>query len=177
MEPSDLVRQFVQHRDVLYGYIFALTRDHHAAEEILQELGMSILTEANRGTTPDSFMAWARGVARHRVADHYRRLGARRRHEARFEQFANAVDVAFAEQAPTPQDNQQQLQFLRECVERLTLRVRTMIDLRYRGEKSMDEIAAAMQWTAGSVKVAMSRARRTLGECVDRKLRSEEGSR
>ena len=177
MDSSELARQFVQHRDMLYGYVFALTRDHNAAEDILQDVGVSILTEAKRGTDPDRFVAWARGLARHRVADHYRRLATRRRHEMPFDRFADAVDLAFAEYAPTPEENNSQLQLLRECLDRLTGRARTIIDRCYSGRQSIDEIAAALSWTPGSIKVALSRARRTLADCVGRKLRQEEAPR
>lgn len=173
VESGELARQFLQQRDVLYGYIFALARDHHAAEEILQELGVSILTEAKRGTVPKDFIGWARGVARHRVADYFRSLATRRQHEKQFEEFADVVDLAFAEQTRTAADNQHELQLLRDCLQRLTQRVRTMIELRYQGRQSLDQIATALQWKTDSVKVAMSRARRVLSECVERKLRSE----
>ena len=174
MESSELVRQFVQHRDLLYGYILALTRDHNLADDILQDVGVSILAEAKRGMSPEAFLPWARGLARHRVADQYRRLATRRRHEAHFEKFADAVDLAFAEHAPTPADNHQQIKFLRECLDRLTARVRTIINLRYSGGRSIEEIAASLSWTPASIKVALSRARRTLADCVGRKLRREE---
>lgn len=174
MESSDLARQFIQHRDLLYGYVFALTRDHEVAEDLVQDVGVSILTEATRGTHPDHFISWARGLARHRVADHYRRLASRRQHEMPFEEFADAVDLAFAEDARTPEDQQQQLKLLRECLGELTARVRTIIDLRYHGRRSLDEIAASLSWTPASIKVALCRARRTLADCVGRKLRLEE---
>lgn len=173
MESSDLVRQFVRHRDMLYAYVFALTCDHDLAEDILQEVGVSILTEAARGKAADTFIPWARGLARHRVADHYRRQASRRRHEMPFEEFADAVDLAFEEHAPPPEVNHQRLQFLRECLNALTAQVRTMIDRRYRGQ-SLDEIAAALSWTPASIKVALSRARRGLADCVNRKLRQDE---
>ncbi len=174
MESSDLARQFVQHRDTLYGYVFALTRDHNAAEDILQDIGVSILTEAQRGTDPANFIPWARGLARHRVADHYRRQSTRNRHEIHLEKFADAVDLAFSEQAPTPADNHCRLKLLRECLDRLTDRVRTIIDLRYSGQKSIDEIASSLSWTPASIKVALSRARRALADCVGRGLRRDE---
>lgn len=174
MESQDLARQFVQHRDTLYGYIFALTRDHDAAEDILQEVGVSILSEAKRGGSPDNFAAWARGLARHRVADHYRRLASRRRHEVPSAEFADAVDRAFAEHAPTPEDTHLQLKLLRACLDGLTERVREIIDLRYRDRQSLAEIAASLSWTPASIKVALSRARRALSDCVARKLRHEE---
>ena len=113
-------------------------------------------------------------MARHRVADHYRRLASRRQHEIPFEEFADAVDLAFAEDARTPEDHHQHLKLLRKCLEELTARVRTMIDLRYSGCQSIDEIAASLSWTPASIKVALSRARRTLADCLGRRLRREE---
>ncbi|MEZ0268165.1 MAG: RNA polymerase sigma factor [Phycisphaerae bacterium] len=177
MESSDLARQFVRHRDMLYGYVFALTRDHGLAEDLLQDVGVSILTEAARGTVPGEFVKWARGLARHRVADYFRRVETRRRHELPFEEFADAVDLAFGEHAPSPEDDQERLQFLRECLGALTARVRSIIDLKYRDRRSIEEIAASLSWTAGSVKVALSRARRALADCVGRRLRREEAAR
>ena len=177
MDSSDLARRFVQHRDMLYGYVFALTRDHDLAEDILQDVGVSILTEASRARGPDNFIPWARGLARHRVADHYRRLACRRRHEMPFEEFADVVDLAFAEHAPTPEDNHEQLKLLCECLDGLTAQVRRIIDLRYSGSRSVQEIASALSWTPASIKVALSRARRTLADCVGRKLRREEAPR
>ena len=35
---------------------------------------------------------------------------------------------------------------------------------------TIETIAAKLSWTPGSVKVALSKARRVLGECVRRKL-------
>jgi RNA polymerase sigma-70 factor (ECF subfamily) len=174
VESSDLARKFVQHRDMLYSYVFALTRSHDLAEDILQDVGVSILTEAERGTNPESFTTWSRGLARHRVADHFRRIASRRQHEMPFDDFADAVDLAFTEHAPTPEDNHLQLKFLRECIEGLTTRVRTIIDLRYNGRQSLEEIAASLSWTSASIKVALSRARRALADCIGRKLRLEE---
>ena len=87
------------------------------------------------------------------------------------------MDLAFAEHAPTPEDNHHQLELLRECLDGLTARVRTIIDLRYSDGRSIGEIAASLSWTPASIKVALSRARRALADCVGRKLRREEAPR
>ena len=71
---------------------------------------------------------------------------------------------------------QTRFSFLQECVEELTGRSREVIQQRYREGKSNSAIAAALEWKLDSVKVALSRARRTLAECVKRKMRiGEEG--
>ena len=91
-----------------------------------------------------------------------------------FKSFPDAVDLSFAEHAPTPEDNHQQLKFLRECLAGLTAQVCAIIDRRYHGRQSLEEIATWLSWKPASVKVALSRARRALAACVDRKFRLEE---
>jgi len=51
---SELMGQFLQHRDTLWAFLLGLTRDYAAAEETLQQLGLAMLTEAARGTSPEN---------------------------------------------------------------------------------------------------------------------------
>ena len=53
MAPEQLVKQFLDHRDVILGFILALTRDHAVAEEIFQDVAMVILEEARRAIQSD----------------------------------------------------------------------------------------------------------------------------
>ncbi|MCE9606069.1 MAG: sigma-70 family RNA polymerase sigma factor [Planctomycetia bacterium] len=177
MEPDELLREFVRQRHMLYGYVFALTADHNVSEDVLQEIGVSILNERKRGTEPENVLLWLRGLARHRVADHYRHAATRERREMQFEKFADIVDRAFVENATEGGDEHDQLELLKACIKELTERVRTLVELKYGSGKSIEEIASAVSWTSASVKVALSRARRSLADCVGRKSRREEALR
>jgi DNA-directed RNA polymerase specialized sigma24 family protein len=44
----------------------------------------------------------------------------------------------------------------------------------YRERKSLKQLAAALEWKENSVKVALSRARKLLADCVHMKLRVQE---
>lgn len=174
MKTEDLTSQFVRYREPLFAYVLALTADRDAAEEVLQEIGVAILGETNRGTRPDNVWHWLRGLARHRTADHYRRIAVRERRETQFERFADVVDQAFDEQMDVVEEDARRLELLRECLEGLTERVRGIVEFRYRFNRSISAIADEIGWTVGSVKVALVRARRSLAECFDRKTRREE---
>jgi RNA polymerase sigma-70 factor (ECF subfamily) len=174
MKSEVLLSEFVRHRESLFAYVLALTADRHIAEDVLQEIGVAILGEANRGTEPENVLLWLRGLARHRTADHYRRLAVRERRETQFERFADVVDQAFAEHCEPAEKQERRLEFLQECLEELTDRVRGMVDSRYRLQRSIEAISLEIGWTAGSVKVALVRARRSLAECIGRKSRREE---
>jgi DNA-directed RNA polymerase specialized sigma24 family protein len=54
---------------------------------------------------------------------------------------------------------------------RLTDRMRDLVTRRYRDGVPLDELASGMGWKTESVKVALSRARKALAECVHTKLR------
>lgn len=177
MRSEELLREFVKHREALFGYVLALTADRDVADDVLQEIGVAILSEAERDKQPDDFAQWLRGIARHRVADHYRRTATRERRETRFEDFADVVDRAFDEHAAAERETAYRLEFLEGCLDELTERVRAMVDGRYRLGKSVETIAEEIRWTPGSVKVALSRARRLLFECVGRKSRLQESVR
>jgi RNA polymerase sigma-70 factor (ECF subfamily) len=172
-ERSDLVAQFVAAREHLLGFVLALTRSREVADEVIQELCVEVVREARRGTAPEKPFAWMLGMARHRVADYYRARGRDQRNVQQFWELADAMEEAFIENAPslneTPDDDLR-LRHLRECIAQLSDKMRSMLDARYGQSKPIEVIAAKMQWTAASVKVALAKARKALGECVRQKL-------
>lgn len=162
--PRTLVEQFLEHRETILAFIFALTRDFDLAEEICQQTAQVILEEAERGAAVSRFRAWACEIARRRVAEHYRRQ-QRRPTVA----LCEVVDRAFAEYEPA--DNLAvQLQHLKECRDRLRGRSQEVIEGFYRDRKSIRELAAALNWQENSVKVALARARKVLADCLREKL-------
>jgi RNA polymerase sigma-70 factor (ECF subfamily) len=56
---------------------------------------------------------------------------------------------------------------LTACIDRLAPKARRAIELRYQRSLRPPEIASAMQWTTGAVKVALTRARDTLRQCIE----------
>jgi len=167
---SELVREFIRNRDVLTGFVHALTGDHEAAEEVFQDLAVSIVNEAQRGTRPQRFLPWARALARNRAADFYRRRARQGRHLQAMEDFTAAVAHAFEDHQIGAEEASRRLRFLRECLAELGAKARRIVELRYHGGRSLRDVAAAVAWKESAVKVALSKARRALGACVRGKL-------
>ena len=172
-DQSQVVKEFLRNRDILFGYLLAFVRDYHAAEDLFQELGLAIVSESQKGTHPDSFMAWARSLARHRAIDYFRRQARRQEGQQNMQRLGEALDRAFDENPVSAEESQERLRHLRECLKRLGQRAREIVDLRYRKHLTLREIAAAVSWQEDSVKVALAKARRALAECVGRKLRAQ----
>jgi RNA polymerase sigma-70 factor (ECF subfamily) len=166
MADTQLVKQFLEHRDMLMGFIYALTRHYDVAEEVFQEVSLAILTEAGKSTEVENFMPWAREVARRRVADYFRRAARRQSVEQLSDSLTNVICHAFTENDSLVEIHQERMKSLLECLKRLSGRSREVVEGHYHERQSLKQIAAAIGWTEGSVKVALSRARKALADCI-----------
>ena len=85
--------------------------------------------------------------------------------------LAEVVDLAFEENEGSVASDDLRQEHLAECLRRLTDRARGMIERRFRDRQSPGQIASAVGWEEGSVKVALSRARKALAECLRERFR------
>ncbi len=173
MEENRLVRDLLDHRDALLGMLLAQTRDYDAAEEIFQEVALEVVREAGRGTRVERFLPWAREVARRRLAEHFRRRARLRTVEPLEEPLIEAIARAFEEEGVAAEEIRARQKALLECIRRLPERSREILRRRYVEWLPLARVAKAVAWKVASVKVALSRARRALMECVERRLREE----
>jgi RNA polymerase sigma-70 factor (ECF subfamily) len=164
----DLTKAFLTHRNLLFAFILSLVRDHHAAEDIFQEVGLAIIGEQDRGTRPDDFLAWARAICRHRIADHFRSRQRQERKAASFTDLAEVVERSFDEFAEETNDSAERISRLQSCLDALARRARQIIDARYHEHLAIPVIAERIGWRPNAVKVALAKARLALRRCVDR---------
>lgn len=170
MDHPRLLQDFLEGRREVFRFICALTRDLEASEDVFQELSLAVMDEAAKGGTPSNFMAWIREVARHRVADYYRRS---QREAPLSESMERLVDLAFSENETPPEVDRVRQKHLVDCLRSLSRRARELIERRYHDRMSLDDVATAIGWTSGAVKSGLSKARKALQECVHSKLRTE----
>ncbi len=174
MAQDQLVKQFLDNRDTILGFIFALTRDYAVAEEIFQDVAIVILEEARRETAVVNYLAWSREIARRRVAEYYRKRGRRHAIEQTSDALTDVIGQAFGENEAVREDHQLRMQYLLECVQRLQGRSRELIEGFYNQRKSIRDLAAALAWQENSVKVALSRTRKVLADCINSRQRKQE---
>jgi RNA polymerase sigma-70 factor (ECF subfamily) len=167
---NDFVRDFLQNRGLIFGFIQALTRDLDLAEEAFQEVGLRVMQQAAKGAHVARFLPWVREIARNVVADLFRGR-ARAPVPVPFEAL---IVQAFEENEMSAEESHARRRALVECLERLTERVRSLLRLRYAEGSSLDQAASAVGWSPDSVKVATSRARKTLLDCMQAKLNAAE---
>lgn len=154
-----------QAQPIVRNYILGLLGRRGATDEVVQEVAYTCLRRIATFDTTRDFSAWAVGVARLEVFTHRRRqillpLG----------DFPE-LEVALSD----PQEilaNQDDLRrkALLTCQERLSEQQRRFIDLRYGENCSHDEMAERLSMRIGTIKVALSRIRAVLRQCVEHRL-------
>lgn len=75
----------------VYGYLRRRTPDHVTAEDLTSETFLGAVRTIDSGTVADVSVAWLVGIARHKLADHWRRL-AREDRKLRLVEPAEVTD-------------------------------------------------------------------------------------
>ena len=156
---------FVSSQGNLLAFILSLHPGFADAEDILQETFLVISRKADTFAAGTNFLAWACTIARFKVLEFRRRqnLQAARISEAAVESLcADLPDEGFFDS---------RLGALRGCLHKLAPRARELIWLRYQGAREPEEIARQVAWTPGAVRVALTRARGVLRECVEARVK------
>ncbi len=156
---------FTRVQGELATYIRLLIHDPSAADDVFQTTSMAIWRRFDTFRRGEPFLPWALGIARREVL-HYWRSQRRDRlvfAEAVLEHLADSA-VEFAEEADPRREA------FAACVQQLTDRQRQLIDMFYGQRLPADQIAEAWNRTVHAVYKALKVLRRSLFDCVERRL-------
>jgi RNA polymerase sigma-70 factor (ECF subfamily) len=133
------------------------------AQEVLLVAYRS-LGEFRRG---DDFGAWLRGIARHKIYDHFRRTS--RRHKA-LERFRDEVARLIEDrlERTASRGSSGAIEILLACIGQLPERMRRVVRAGLDGHKPAD-VAGEMMTTVGAVYRLHYRANHLLRDCMQRK--------
>ncbi len=154
-EPRDAPRELLELYDealpVVYGYFTRRCGDRATAEDLTSETFLAAMDAARRATPPPITVPWLVGVARHKLADHYRR---------RHDRFT----VPVAELPDTDPLDDWDIELDRIVAESVLARLpehhRTVLALRYLDDCSVPECAQLLGRTVHATEALLVRARR-----------------
>lgn len=153
---AELCRRFAP-RIRLYG--LKHLRDEERARDLVQSVLLAVLQRLRSGPLdePEHLDRFVLGTCRN-LALQVRRTDGRAE--------PTAPEVLHLIPAPAAADRAD-LPRVRRCMQRLDLRARTVLYLSFGREKSAEDIARALETTAGNVRVLRHRAVAQLRACVD----------
>jgi len=164
-EPTDAPRRLLELYDdalpLVYGYFVRRCSDRATAEDLTSETFLAAMDAAHRPDPPVIAMPWLLGVARHKLADHYRH-----KHERRTVVVAETLDT----DSPDVWDSELDRIVAESVLARLPEAHRTVLTLRYMDDCSVPECAELIGRTVHATEALLVRARRAF-----RKLYPEGG--
>lgn len=163
--------EFFRIRHRIMAYLLVLLDDGHVAEDILQEVWVALARALEKGEEIENLMAWSRGVARNLVMKHWRSKSNDRL--VVNTELLDLVDEAFEGQLPQSEGGDRR-QALRVCMASLNDNLKEMLRLKYEEGMGFEEMARHLGKTVGSLTMSLSRARKKLGECIERRLNASE---
>jgi RNA polymerase sigma-70 factor (ECF subfamily) len=187
-ESKIAVDLFMENAPTLYGYAYSRVRDHHLAEDLVQDTMLSAWKSWDSYQGGSSVLVWLTGIMRHKLLDQWR-SNARKpilQHQENEEQEANPAGL-FDEQGNWVIDpnhgmtsmlqspleaahNADLRKFIALCMAKLPQRMLLLFQAREVDELSVAEAAEAAGVTLGSAAVLLTRARHSLRLCLQESL-------
>jgi RNA polymerase sigma-70 factor (ECF subfamily) len=163
-DQSEFLTLFIPIRHDLLAFLHSVNRDDQACEDCFQEISLVLWREFHRFDRLGSFGAWARGIAVNVVRQSWRR-------SARGPVLCEPATLqALAEAWQRTEGEADDLdERLARCTEGIEESQRQLLRLRYHEGLSLDGIAARLGRSMASINMTLSRLRRALQVCLDRK--------
>jgi RNA polymerase sigma-70 factor (ECF subfamily) len=163
-------RCWTQAQSAIAGYVGAMVSDPHLADDVLQDVAVTLLRKFPDYDPSRPFIAWAMGVAKMQIL-----TNRRDHHRASARLCDAAVDQLTAAWEELLPEADARTRALADCVERLDPRGRELVVLRYRESLDPQAIAERLRCSCGAVRTALSRLRSALHDCVSRRLAPMDG--
>ncbi len=160
------LRLLTQHDRWLATYVFSLVASAADAQDILQEVKVTMWKQFAKFEPGSNFRAWARKIATNQILN-YRRSEKKRPNSTLDEEFIEVVAAEIDRRAETLDHKADALKI---CLRKLPEAHRKIVVWRYYEDCGVEEIAAKSERTVEAVYRLLSRIRQVLNECVSRQL-------
>jgi RNA polymerase sigma-70 factor (ECF subfamily) len=163
MTEEEVVTKILQVRPKLFGIIWGILRDHHAAEDIFQEVMVRALERRDQFDDGGYLLAWARVSSRNAAIDLCRKMQNRR--NLLDNAALDALEEDLSREASDARASR--IDALTRCLEKLPKKTRSIMYARYRDGKNVQAVAESMGKSLDAIYQTISRTHRKLRECVE----------
>ena len=165
--PDRFLPLFLEVQSDLRAFIGAMVRDPVTREDVFQEVSMVLWKSFAKYDPARPFGAWARGVAARKILEDHRLRS--RLPEAFPPEVIEAVAAGFDYEEGQAAWRERETA-LNHCLEKLPERSASLIAERYQKGLAVEDLVADTGMTAEAIYQALSRLRKLLRDCVQRRL-------
>ena len=163
-DDAEFTRLWTRALPQVESLVHAVVRASADADDLVQETAVACFRNFASYDSLRPFAGWAMGIARHKINDHWRRLGRQGRGISDPHLLETLIEV----QAEMGDELDHLRSALRRCLEEIRGRQREILERFYQQGQEASEIASATGLEAGHVRVMLHRVRCVLRQCVER---------
>lgn len=171
--PEDKTKVFVrllrEHDRQLAIYVHSIVPSWADADDIVQETSIRLWEQFDRFEPGSNFGAWSCTVARYLVMAHREKAGRDRLYFS-----PEVIDRIAKEVDRSDLTSDIRMEELPKCISELSETNRQLLALCYENDLQIKEVAQVLKRTANATYLAVSRVRRWLHDCVQRRLRQKQ---
>ncbi len=145
-----------RHRTMLRGYLRHLLASFHDVDDVLQEMCVQVLRSPDNLKGSRDAGAYLRGMARHLVSRHCRRMKS--------QSLREVAEQAWEMDGRLERDDARAA--LAGCLRRLSARARQTLAWRYEDDLTSVQIGEQLGKSAEAVRMALARTRQFLARCL-----------
>jgi len=173
MDRDLVVKGAFQHREALLSYAFALVRDWVKAEDIVQDAFIVVMNKWDEFRPGSSLFLWVRQIV------HFKALEAARDKKMSAAQVELLARVAAAMESGMDEEIAARQRLRREalqrCMSHLDPKSAGLLSGFYTKSLSCESLAQLQHRSVNAVRLALSRLRKQLHDCVLRQMPALEG--
>jgi RNA polymerase sigma-70 factor, ECF subfamily len=171
LDNQQIVELIMHNRMRLISYARSIACDFHTAEDIYQKMCLKAIQSSEAFEDADHLLKWAWIVCRNEALKSLR--NQKNSSVVLDEQIIETIQNAF--ETPSFMDDPETLNLLEECISKLSMPTKKLLEYRYKHNLSGPKLAASLNKNVKTVYVAISRAHRALHDCMSRQLKMERG--
>jgi RNA polymerase sigma-70 factor (ECF subfamily) len=170
---DELVKQAIHHRDSLSAFAYSLLRDWELVEDVLQEAILVVMNKWEEYQEGTSLYAWFRTIVRFKALQAIEKRSKRAR--PMDEKLLTVISESFQKfQDDDTSDRAQKVRLAMEtCMSKAQPTGRQVLTSFYWQKKSSEEIALETGRSPNAVRLALSRVRKFIRECMAKRLEEE----
>jgi RNA polymerase sigma-70 factor (ECF subfamily) len=167
---ESFARLLAEHRKPLFRFIFCLVHSMHDAEDLFQQVTITLWDRFNEFQPGTDFYAWACTVAKNKALNYFK---SRKRQRVYF--TAELIDEIAGREQVQSEFYQARLKALAACRQKLSLTDQKLLAACYDSSLPVGTAAAEVGRPVGSVYTSLTRIRQALHACIKRALAGEVG--
>lgn len=164
----EIAALFLAHQARIYGFISSLVPNRADAEDLLQETGLVVFSQASAFQPGTNFLAWANQIALNKILNYRTRQS---RSPLRFgDEFVSALaEYQLNDIRPDLADHSA----LIDCLEKLPASERRLVEDCYRSGTTIRQVADRLRRPVNMIYKRLRRIRELLRDCIRKAIALE----